>query len=90
MIGEPSKGIKITGINLQGGVYTMDFDYLPSAACGFELRTPWKIKDAQGATFADIAPALYRLTVSMPKQEKESDIYQHGKVLVTFARENSD
>jgi glycogen debranching enzyme len=90
LLGEASKALKITGINLRGGVYTVDVDYLPSATSGFELRTPWTIKDAQGATFEEIAPALYRLTVSMPKQEKESDVYQHGKVIVTFAHEKSD
>lgn len=89
-IAEPSNAIKITGVNLRGGVYTVDFDNLSSATSGFELRTPWRIKDAQGATFEKIAPALYRLTVSMPRQGNESDVYQHGKVIVTFAHKKSD
>ena len=90
MIGETSKAIKITGVNLRDRVYTVDFDYLPSAVSSFDLRTPWKIKDAQGATFEAIAPAVYRLTVSVHAQEKEPHAYQHGKATVTFARDKLD
>jgi hypothetical protein len=85
VIGEPSKTIKITGMNLNGRVYTVDFDYLPSASSSFELRTPWTIKDAQGATFTVISAAVYRLTLNAPTQEKEPHGYQHGKVILTFA-----
>jgi len=85
MIGEPSKGIKIVRINLQGQVYTVDFDYLSSAAASFDLRTPWRIKDAQGAGFETISPDWYRFTVTVPAQEKNKRAYQHGTVTVTFA-----
>lgn len=90
MIGEPSKAIKIRGINLKDRVYTVDFDYLPSAISSFELRTPWTIKDAQGVTVEAISPALYRFTVSAPSHEKEPGVYQHGKAIVTFARDGFD
>ncbi len=90
MIGEPSKAIKITGINLKGRVYTVAFDYLPSAISGFELRTSWTIKDVQGATFEAISPTLYRFTVSAPTHEKESNVYHHGKAVVTFAGDGPD
>ena len=89
-IGEPSKAIKITGINLKDRVYIVDFDYLPSAISSFELRTPWTIKDAQGATFEAISPGLYRFTVSTSSLEIEQRGYQHGKAVVTFAHDGSD
>lgn len=90
MIGDPSKSIKITGIHLKGRVFAVDFDYLPSGVSSFQLRTPWIIQDAQGATFKAISPALYRFTVSAPTHEIELHIYQHGKATVTFARDEFD
>ena len=87
MIGESSKAIKITGVSLQGQVYTLDFDYLPLADSSFELRTPWTIQDAQGATFEVISPESYRFTVNATAEEKERHIYQHGKIILTFARD---
>ncbi|MBZ5663732.1 MAG: hypothetical protein LAO30_03935 [Acidobacteriia bacterium] len=86
MIGEPSRAIKIIGVNLRGRVYSVAVDSLPSAANGFELRTPWTIKDVQGATFEATSPSLYRFTVNAPIHEKEPHVYQRGKVVVTFAR----
>ena len=90
MIGEPSKAIKITSVNLKGGVYTVDFDHLPSGANSFELRTPWAIKDVQGATFEATSPVSYRFTVSAPMQEKNPNVYRHGNVRVTFKHDGHD
>jgi glycogen debranching enzyme len=90
MIGDPSDAIKITGVNLNNRVYTVDFDYLPSVVSTFELRTPWAIKDAQGADFEAIAPAVYRFTVSAHASEKDLHAYQHGKATLTFANDGLD
>jgi glycogen debranching enzyme len=90
MIGEPSRAMNITGINLKGRVYTLDFDYLPSAVSSFNLRTPWTIQGAQGATFEAIAPAVYRLTVGGHAQDKDFRAHQHGKIILTFASDRAD
>ncbi len=84
-IGETSRSVKIIGVHLRDNLYTVDFDYLPSANSGFELRTPWKIKDVQGASLETLATDLYRVTVS--RQSKESLDYERGKVSVKFAHE---
>ncbi|MGA8501227.1 MAG: hypothetical protein WB683_06740 [Candidatus Sulfotelmatobacter sp.] len=68
-------------------VYTPNFDYLSSAVSRFELRTPWAIKEAQGATFETIAPAVYRFTVNAHAPEMDSHPYQHGKVILIFAND---
>jgi hypothetical protein len=52
---------------------------------GFDLRTPWTIKEVQGATFEPTLPSSYRFTVNAPTHEKESEIYRHGKIVVSFA-----
>ena len=84
MIGEPSKAIRVTGVSLKNRVYRIDIDYLPGDASSFELRTPWTIKDAQGATLETVSPNFYRLTVSVPAQEKKAGVYQHATVTITF------
>ena len=89
-IGEPSKEMKITGVNLKGRVYTVDFDYVPSEASSFELRTPWTLKKEEGATLETVAPEMYRLTISAHNQEKDVQTYQHGEVTLTFANERSN
>ncbi len=90
MIGDPSNAIKITGVNLNNRVYTVDFDYVPSAVSTFELRTRWTIKKVQGATFEAIAPTVYRFTVSMVASKKDLHAYQHGKATVAFANDGVD
>jgi hypothetical protein len=80
VIGEPSTAIKITGVNLKNRQYTVDFDRLSSAISSFDVRTPWTIQDAQGATFQAIAPTIYRLTIKADSEEKEPHAYRHDKV----------
>ncbi|MCU1297637.1 MAG: hypothetical protein JWO91_1915 [Acidobacteriaceae bacterium] len=86
MIGDSSKGIKVTGVNLRDRVYTVDFDYLTSSESSFELRTPWQITDAQGASFKIISHDLYQITVRAPDGAKETNRYRAGKVVLTFAQ----
>ena len=85
MIGEPSRAMKITGVNLSGNIYTLNFDYLPSAASSFDLRTPWIVKGSEGATFKALSPGIYRVTVSPPRGQsaEESHLYQHGTIRLT-------
>jgi hypothetical protein len=82
--GEPSTAIKVTGVSLQDRVLTIEFDRLVSAQSSFELRTPWAIKDAQGADFASTAPSVYRFTVNATAQAGRHE-YERSKVVVRFA-----
>jgi len=90
MVGESSRSIKITGVNLNDHVYRVDFDYLPSDANSFDLRTGWAIKAAQGANYEPISPSVYRFcaigSANRSTNKKEPPIYQHGEVAVTFER----
>lgn len=87
-VGEPSKDLKITGMHLEGRVLAINFDYRPSPSPSFKLRTPWRIKNAQGAAFEAVGPAVYRVTVSASLEDKASHDYQKGKVIVTFAADS--
>jgi len=90
MVGDSSGAIKITGVNLNDRIYTVDFDYLPSETNSFDLRTSWAIKAVQGANFEPTSPSVYRFYVVGPADKstnkKEPPIYHHGEVAVTFER----
>jgi hypothetical protein len=85
-IGDASKALKITSVNLRDQTYTLEFDYLPSETNSFELRTNWKIEEAKGATFGPVSSSVYRFTISAHPDRKEPRAYQRGKVAITFAR----
>ena len=82
LIGESSKAIKITGVHLKDRTYAVYLDYIPAAGGSFEIRTPWLVKDVQGATFESISPGRYRLTVSASTRDTA---YRHGTIIVKFA-----
>jgi glycogen debranching enzyme len=84
-IGESSKGLKITKVNLQEGVFTVDFDYVPSAAEGLEVRTPWIVKSVQGASVEQAEKNLYRLNIEVSTDDRSRNTYKHGEAKVTFA-----
>jgi hypothetical protein len=90
MIGDSSKAIKVSGVNLTGRMYTVDFDYVPSSDSSFEVRTPWLITDAQGASFKIVSRNLYQITVRTASRGNETHPYQHGKVVLTFASNRRD
>jgi glycogen debranching enzyme len=87
MIGESSKAIKFTDVSLQGRVYTVKFDYVPSEVSGFEIRSQWIIKNIEGATFLSISPGLYRIDVRAAASDRDSHLYQRSSVEVRFATE---
>jgi hypothetical protein len=87
-LGEPSTAIKVTGVSLQDRVLTIEFDHWGSTQSSLELRTPWEIKDAQGADFKVTAPSVYRITVNATAQDDKHE-YARSKVVVRFAATRS-
>ena len=51
VVGEPSRGGKITGVQLHNQVLTLELDRVTADPVSFELLTPWKITSATGATY---------------------------------------
>lgn len=84
MIGDSSRAMEITNVSLRGPVYTVDFDYQPSSVNTFAIRTPWRIKEVQGATCEAASRNWYQLTVAVPTQEKGESSYRGGEVRVNF------
>jgi glycogen debranching enzyme len=83
VIGEVSRGVKVVGVSLKNRVYTVEIDRAIAEPTYFELRTPWKIENVEGAKVATLAPAGYGLTIdATPGAAKGA--YERRKVLVTF------
>jgi len=51
VVGEASRGCKITGVRLQDRILTLELDRTSEDPAGFELRTPWKIASVSGAAW---------------------------------------
>jgi hypothetical protein len=83
IIGEASRAMKIVGLNMKDRVYAIEIDHMSAEASHFELRTPWKIENVQGARFEALAPASYRLTIEATSGNAKGT-YKRSKVLVTF------
>lgn len=90
MVGESSNVLKITGVHLDGDAYKVAFDYFPREESGFEVGTPWVIKDARGGRIVKASPSLYRVTIeNAPAQSKEITPL-HGQVVLNLDRGKSD
>jgi hypothetical protein len=84
VVGEVSRAMKIVGVSLKDRTYTIEIDHLPAQPARFELRTPWKIVDVQGAKLTALAPASYGLEIA-PSAGERKPAHERSKVLVTFA-----
>lgn len=89
MIGDFSHAIKITGVHLDGSLYSVDFDCFPPEVSGFNVLTPWKIKDAEGGRIAKISPSSYHVTISTPADRNNPAIPRHGRVVLRLERAES-
>jgi hypothetical protein len=85
VVGEASRAMKILGVSLKDGIYTIELDHLTSEPARFELRTPWRIEGVQGATFAALAPSSYAIRID-PSPSDQKRGYRRSTVTVTFAR----
>ncbi len=51
LVGESSRGFKLTGMHLRDRTLTLELDRVSADEAHFELRTAWKIAGAHGADF---------------------------------------
>ncbi len=83
VIGEASHAPKIIGVGLRDRVYTVEIDRTNGEPVHFELRTPWKIENVQGAKLETLAPSSYGLTIDATPGSAKG-VYRRSKVLVTL------
>ncbi len=84
LIGDSSKAMKITAVRLTEVSYSVEFDYIPSEANSFEVRTSWTVKSVQGGKVDTVSPGLCRVTVIPSGPDSNGRTYEHGKVAVNF------
>jgi glycogen debranching enzyme len=84
-LGDPSRGIKVTGVKLDRGTYTIDADFVPYAQSTLELKTPWSIQSVQGATLEHLPGGLYQLKIKLPEANSPAATYHHATVVVNFS-----
>jgi hypothetical protein len=83
LIGERSRALKIVGVTLEDRAYTVELDHPASERSLFELRTPWKIANVQGARLQALAPSRYSVQIDA-SADNTKRVYQRSKVIVTF------
>lgn len=83
--GDPSTGIKITGVRWNGEKLIVQADIPSTRTSVFALRTPWKVVGVLGATLEGSERNLYRLSMGVGRPATVGG-YQHGTVVVTFER----
>jgi glycogen debranching enzyme len=86
-VGKRSTGIKISKVSLEGQTYAVAFDYVVSAAASLEIRTPWIVRNVQGASIEKAEKNLYRLNLNVASDDQSNNSYQHGEIKVTFGPE---
>lgn len=87
-VGDGSQTIKIISTTLQGRIFTVDFDYIPSSGTSFAVRTPWSIDDIRGGTMQKVGPDLYRCKINSDPANRDAGDYRHG--VVSFALSGPD
>ncbi|MFL6576424.1 MAG: MGH1-like glycoside hydrolase domain-containing protein [Povalibacter sp.] len=87
IIGAPSAGMKIVSTRLKDRALTLELDHLASESTHFDLRTPWKIANVEGATFAPGTGSSYVVSIK-PSSSNEKARYRRSKVIVNFANQD--
>jgi hypothetical protein len=89
-VGDPSSADKMISVNLKERVLTIQLDRLASMPSSFQIRTPWKVRNTDGATLEALGEHSYR--IAMPARQPAagqaapgSRNYQREKVTLTFA-----
>jgi hypothetical protein len=94
-VGDPSCADKIVSAKLKNQTLTLTLDRLTSQSSTFQIQTPWKVRNTEGATLEPLSPHLYRVTMPARQQGASPQgttlqAYQREKVTLTFAESDDD
>jgi glycogen debranching enzyme len=88
-VGEPSRGLQMTGVSLAAHVLSVYVETTPEGDHSFLLRTPWRLTDARQDSFELIGEDLYRVVVHPPATGMAgATSYQPSAVILTFMGDN--
>jgi hypothetical protein len=86
LVGNASRNIKIIQQKLSGNEYVLDAQVNPAQTSTFQLITPWKIVDVDGASQRSIASNTYEFTIPPSKVLGGSSGYVPVNIRVTIAQ----
>jgi hypothetical protein len=81
-IGNPSHGMKLIDVKLNGSEYTIDAEVDSSEKSNFQLRTDRKIGVIHGATWKSLSADTYELTVPPSETSQASPNYHAVQIVV--------
>jgi glycogen debranching enzyme len=84
-IGDASIALKLTKAALQGKTLSIETDIRATAENSFDIRTPWRIAAATGATVQALSDHRYRIAIQNPEQNGPE--YLPAKVEISFAEQ---
>jgi hypothetical protein len=86
VVGQSSRGVKITSIRLQGEALTIDADVNAAGPQSVDIRTPWKPTSADGGKVSAEGVNLFRVDFDSPATAPQSG-YSHRSVTIHFNAE---
>jgi hypothetical protein len=86
VVGQSSRGVKLTSIRLQGEALTIDADVNAAGPQSVDIRTPWKPTSADGGKVSAEGVNLFRVDFDSPATAPQSG-YSHRSVTIHFNAE---
>ena len=83
MIGEPSSGIKITSVSLNGDVLHLGIDLVPDQSNKLEIRTNRVIQNVRGAIVEKLSDEKYMLSIRSADSKPIGE-YRHQEIEIQF------
>jgi hypothetical protein len=84
-VGDPSEGLRITGLSLSEATLRIELDHFISRTSTFELRTPWTIASVAGAELTPTGPGVSQFTLAGRVGEGNKR-YEHATVIAKLVR----
>ncbi len=83
-VGDQSTGVKITNLQWSGNILSMKGDVLAADKTAFQIKTPWKIISAKGASVRQSQDGTYEL-MFLPSAQDQHPGYRSSQVDIIFA-----
>ena len=85
LVGESSTADKIASVVLKNHVLTIGLDHLTSRSSSLEIRTPWTVRNVDGATLEPLSVRRYRVIMPSREQDARTQGYRREKVVLSFS-----
>lgn len=82
LYGDPSTGLKLTSLHLDGRSLLLDLDVNSLGSNHFILRSPWKVSDVEGAHI--ISSTSQTSEIEVDPSTDARNLYEHIRVVVHF------